>query len=92
MEEESRYTRQAAHRSTATKEVAILGTQTLEAQKLDEAFDEKTESIRGEVKQLRKTREACGEGSIYLVMQPMVRLKNLELVDKRIECSISFSG
>ena len=49
------------------KNDASLGTQTLEAQKLDESFDEKTGSIRGEVKQLRKTREARGEGSVYLV-------------------------
>ena len=90
MEEESRYTRQAAHRSTATKEVAILGTQTLEAQKLDEAFEKKTESIRGEVEQLRKTREARGEGSIYLVIQPMVQPKMLELVDKRIDVLYPF--
>jgi len=68
-----------------------LGTQTLEAQKLDKAFDEKTESIRGEVKQLRKTREACGEGGIYLVVvQPMVQPKMLELVDKRIDVLYSF--
>ena len=31
------------------KNDATLRTQTLEAQKLDEAFDKKTESIRGEV-------------------------------------------
>jgi len=54
------------------KNVAILGTQTLQAQKLNETFDKMTGSIRGEVEQLRKTREACGEGSIYLVVQPMV--------------------
>ena len=69
---------------------ATLGTQTLEAQKLDKAFDKKTESIRGEVEQVRNTREARGEGSIYLVMQPMLRLKMLELVDKRIDVLYPF--
>ena len=90
MGEGLRYTRRVAHRSTATKNDATLGSQTLEAQKLDEAFDKQTKSIRGEVEQLRNTREACGEGSIYLVMQPMVRLKNLELVDNRIDVIYPF--
>jgi len=67
------------------KNEATLGTQTLEARKLDDAFDKKTESIRGEVGKLRKIKEAHGEGSIYLVMQPMVRPNMLELVDKRID-------
>ena len=72
------------------KNDATLGTQTLEAQKLDEAFDKKTESIRGEVEQSRKTREARGESTIYLVMQPMVRPKMLELVDTRIDVLYPF--
>jgi len=35
-------------------------------------------------------REAGGEGSIYLVMQPMVRPKMLELIDKRIDVLYPF--
>ena len=42
------------------KNDATLGTQTLEAQKLDEVFDKKTESIKGEVDQLRNIR-VCHE-------------------------------
>ena len=69
---------------------ASLGTHTLEAQNLDDAFDKKTKSIRGEVEQLKKTREACGEGSICLAIQPMLRQKMLELVDIRIDVLYPF--
>ena len=85
MREGSRYPDKSHIEVPQRKNYVTLGTQALEAQKLDEAFDKKTESIRGEVEQLRKTREARGEGSIYLVIQPMVQPKMLELVDKRID-------
>ena len=53
------------------KNDATLGTQTLEAQKLDEVFDKKTESIKGEVDQLRNIR-VCHEPHM-LCMYPYFR-------------------
>jgi hypothetical protein len=71
-------------------ELPTLGTATKQLMESEESAVIDEEKFRREATELRKQREARGEGSIFSVMQPLYCPELDELMDKRIDVLYSF--
>jgi hypothetical protein len=71
-------------------ELPTLGTATKQLMESEESAVIDEEKFRREATELRKQREARGEGSIFSVMQPLYCPELDELINKRIDVLYSF--
>ena len=71
-------------------ELPVLGTATKQLMESEESAVIDKEKFRIETTELRKQREARGEGSIFSVMQPLYCPELDELLNKRIDVLYSF--
>ena len=73
------------------KENSILGTQCDYIRSLDRKYFDNEEEFRNRADQVRREREARGEGNMYSFFQTFDHPDLKQLVDRRIEVSIFYA-